>query len=95
MAALPLDPSLARALLAAEELGCLDQALTMAAMLSYESIFFQPPRYIRHHPEWVLYHELIATSHPLVRHVWLRVPGCSQSWPSWINLTLWCSVGKM
>ncbi|CAM6103349.1 unnamed protein product [Calypogeia fissa] len=44
MAALPLDPSLARALLAAEELGCLDQALTVAAMLSCENIFFQPPR---------------------------------------------------
>lgn len=44
--ALPLDPSLARALLAAEELGCLDQALTVAAMLSCENIFFQPPRYV-------------------------------------------------
>ena len=35
----PLDPSLARALLAAEDAGCLDQALTIASMLSCESIF--------------------------------------------------------
>ena len=35
----PLDPSLARVLLAAEDAGCLDQALTIASMLSCESIF--------------------------------------------------------
>ncbi|KAL3695129.1 hypothetical protein R1sor_008780 [Riccia sorocarpa] len=44
MAELPLEPALARALLAAEELGCLDQALTIAAMLSCENIFYQAPR---------------------------------------------------
>ncbi|KAL2632504.1 hypothetical protein R1flu_003983 [Riccia fluitans] len=44
MAELPLEPALARALMAAEELGCLDQALTVAAMLSCENIFYQAPR---------------------------------------------------
>ncbi|MCO5570234.1 hypothetical protein L7F22_023953 [Adiantum nelumboides] len=39
MAALPLEPSLSRALLAAEEAGCLNEALTVAAMLSCESLF--------------------------------------------------------
>eukprot|EP00249_Psilotum_nudum_P003089 c16414_g1_i1 orf=285-2411(+) len=39
MAELPLEPSLARVLLAAEEMGCLNQALTVAAMLSCESLF--------------------------------------------------------
>ncbi|MCO5597453.1 hypothetical protein L7F22_051531 [Adiantum nelumboides] len=39
MAALPLEPSLSRALLAAEEAGCLNEALTVAGMLSCESLF--------------------------------------------------------
>lgn len=39
MVSLPLDPSLARALIAATQLGCLPQATTVAAMLSAESIF--------------------------------------------------------
>ncbi|KAJ7514129.1 hypothetical protein O6H91_23G029200 [Diphasiastrum complanatum] len=43
MAELPLEPSLARALLAAEEMGCLSQALTVAGMLSCESIFHHNP----------------------------------------------------
>ncbi|KAI7837808.1 hypothetical protein COHA_008436 [Chlorella ohadii] len=40
MALLPLDPSLARALLAARDLKCLDQMMTVAAMLSPESSVF-------------------------------------------------------
>ncbi|KAL4440347.1 hypothetical protein ABPG75_003348 [Micractinium tetrahymenae] len=40
MAQLPLDPSLSRALLAAKELGCLEQMMTVAAMLSPESSVF-------------------------------------------------------
>ena len=39
MVSLPLDPNLARALIAATQLGCLPQATTVAAMLSAESIF--------------------------------------------------------
>ncbi|KAI5071455.1 hypothetical protein GOP47_0013706 [Adiantum capillus-veneris] len=39
MAVLPLEPSLSRALLAAEEASCLNEALTIAAMLSCESLF--------------------------------------------------------
>lgn len=39
MAVLPLEPSLARTLLAAEDAGCLNQALTVAAMLSCEFLF--------------------------------------------------------
>lgn len=39
MAVLPLEPSLARALVAAEDAGCLNQALTVAAMLSCEFLF--------------------------------------------------------
>ncbi|KAK9808882.1 hypothetical protein WJX72_005695 [[Myrmecia] bisecta] len=39
MVALPLDPSLARMLLAAAQLGCLPDALTVAAMLSAETLF--------------------------------------------------------
>lgn len=39
MVSLPLDPGLARALIAATQLGCLPQATTVAAMLSAESIF--------------------------------------------------------
>lgn len=40
MAGMPLDPSLARALLAAKELGCLDDMMTVAAMLSPEGSVF-------------------------------------------------------
>ncbi len=39
MVSLPLEPSLARALIAATQLGCLSQATTVAAMLSAETIF--------------------------------------------------------
>ena len=39
MAALPLEPSLARSLLAAADFDCLPEALTTAAMLSAETIF--------------------------------------------------------
>jgi ATP-dependent RNA helicase DHX8/PRP22 len=39
MAILPLEPSLARSLLAASEHACLPDALTVAAMLSAETIF--------------------------------------------------------
>ena len=39
MAALPLEPSLARSLLAAADTGCLPDALTVVAMLSAETIF--------------------------------------------------------
>ena len=40
MVSLPLEPSLARTLIAAAQLGCLQQALTVAAMLSADSIFY-------------------------------------------------------
>ena len=39
MVSLPLEPSLARTLIAAAQLGCLQHALTVAAMLSADSIF--------------------------------------------------------
>ncbi|GBF98616.1 pre-mRNA-splicing factor ATP-dependent RNA helicase-like [Raphidocelis subcapitata] len=39
MAAMPLEPALARALLAAHKLGCLDEMVTVAAMLSAEHVF--------------------------------------------------------
>ena len=39
MAALPVEPSVARTLIAATELHCLPDALTVAAMLSAETIF--------------------------------------------------------
>lgn len=39
MAQLPLEPPLARTLLAADELACLPEALTIVAMLSAEAIF--------------------------------------------------------
>ncbi|KAH7439835.1 hypothetical protein KP509_04G078700 [Ceratopteris richardii] len=44
MAVLPLEPSLSRMLLAAEEAGCLSEALTIAAMLSCESLFLPSPK---------------------------------------------------
>lgn len=39
MAHLPLEPPLGRTLIAAQELGCLSEALTIVAMLSAEYIF--------------------------------------------------------
>ncbi|CAN6449195.1 unnamed protein product [Victoria cruziana] len=44
MAELPLEPSLSRTLIVANELGCLPQALTVAAMLSAENIWAQTSR---------------------------------------------------
>lgn len=38
---LPLEPHLARVLLAAADLDCLDEAITVAAMLSCEGVFTQ------------------------------------------------------
>lgn len=40
MSRFPLDPSLSRTLLAADELGCLEEILTIVALLSVESIWF-------------------------------------------------------
>lgn len=40
MAALPLEPSLARALLAAREFGCLEEMLSVAGLLSVEGSVF-------------------------------------------------------
>lgn len=45
-AELPLEPSLSRTLLEANECGCLSQALTVAAMLSAESTLLLGQRYI-------------------------------------------------
>jgi ATP-dependent RNA helicase DDX35 len=42
MAEVPLDPPLARALIAASQLGCLDAILSISAVLSVPSIFIQP-----------------------------------------------------
>lgn len=39
LARLPLDPGLGRLLVAAAQLGCLEQACTICAMLSADSIF--------------------------------------------------------
>ena len=39
LAKLPLEPPLGRMLLAAAELGCLEQALSLCALLSAESVF--------------------------------------------------------
>ncbi|KAH9303077.1 hypothetical protein KI387_014660, partial [Taxus chinensis] len=43
MAELPLEPSLARALIAANDMECLSQCLTVAAMLSCENVFSPTP----------------------------------------------------
>ena len=42
MASFPLDPSMARMLLASVELGCVSEILTIAAMLSVPNIFHRP-----------------------------------------------------
>lgn len=39
MAKFPLEPRLSRALLASAELGCLDEVLTIVALLSADNIF--------------------------------------------------------
>uniref|UniRef100_A0A3Q7GI98 RNA helicase n=1 Tax=Solanum lycopersicum TaxID=4081 RepID=A0A3Q7GI98_SOLLC len=45
MAELPLEPSLSRTLLEANELDCLSQALTVVSMLSAETTLLPAPRY--------------------------------------------------
>ncbi|PQQ16303.1 pre-mRNA-splicing factor ATP-dependent RNA helicase DEAH7 [Prunus yedoensis var. nudiflora] len=42
MVEFPLDPPLAKMLLMGEELGCLDEVLTIVSMLSVPSVFFRP-----------------------------------------------------
>eukprot|EP00741_Cyanophora_paradoxa_P004973 tig00000842_g4821.t2 len=42
MASYPLDPSLARVLIASKNLKCLEEALTVVAMLSVENVFYRP-----------------------------------------------------
>ncbi|GMH34180.1 hypothetical protein BSKO_02014 [Bryopsis sp. KO-2023] len=40
MARFPVDPSLAHSLIAAKDLGCVDEMVTVAAMLSVENVFY-------------------------------------------------------
>ncbi len=40
----PLEPSVARLLIESTRRGCVDDALTVAAMLSVESVFYRPTR---------------------------------------------------
>nr|CAB3458049.1 unnamed protein product [Digitaria exilis] len=42
MVEFPLDPTLAKMLLMGEQLGCLDEVLTIVSMLSVPSVFFRP-----------------------------------------------------
>ncbi|XP_059657311.1 pre-mRNA-splicing factor ATP-dependent RNA helicase DEAH7-like [Cornus florida] len=42
MVEFPLDPPLAKMLLAGEQLGCIDEVLTIVSMLSVPSVFFRP-----------------------------------------------------
>lgn len=42
MSEFPLDPPLGKMLLAAEDIGCTDEILTIVSMLSGPSIFFRP-----------------------------------------------------
>ncbi|KAK3188210.1 hypothetical protein Dsin_027771 [Dipteronia sinensis] len=42
MVEFPLDPPLAKMLLTGEQLGCLDEVLTIVSMLSVPSVFFRP-----------------------------------------------------
>jgi len=44
MAQFPLEPQFARVLIAANELGCADDALTLVSMLSAEGVWFRPSR---------------------------------------------------
>lgn len=44
---LPLEPSLSRTLMEANEYGCLSQALTVAAMLSAETTLLQGRRLVQ------------------------------------------------
>lgn len=43
MVEFPLDPPLAKMLLAGAELGCSSEVLTIVSMLSVPSVFFRPP----------------------------------------------------
>ena len=40
----PLDPPLSRVLIESTRRGCVPEALTIAAVLSVESVYFRPPR---------------------------------------------------
>ena len=44
MSHLPLEPSLARTLIAAKDLGCLSESITVASMLSSENLFIGSSR---------------------------------------------------
>jgi HrpA-like RNA helicase len=43
MVEFPLDPALAKMLLAGAQLGCSNEVLTVVSMLSVPSVFFRPP----------------------------------------------------
>ena len=42
MAQFPLDPPLAKMLLSADKMGCVEEILTIVSMLSVPSIFYRP-----------------------------------------------------
>ncbi len=43
MGEFPLDPPLAKMLLAGAQMGCSNEVLTVVSMLSVPSVFFRPP----------------------------------------------------
>merc|ERR1719341_2064753 len=51
MAQFPLEPQFSRTLLAAEELGCAGDALTLVSILSSEGLWFRPSRQSTEHVE--------------------------------------------
>ena len=42
MAQFPLDPPLTKMIISADELGCMEEILTIVSMLSVPSIFYRP-----------------------------------------------------
>jgi len=86
MSQFPLEPQFARTLLAAEELGCSGEALTLVSILSSEGVWFRPSRQSR---EQIQEAEEVQRRflHPLgdhttllkVYHEW-EENGCSVEW---------------
>ncbi len=52
MVEFPLDPPLAKMLLAGAALGCGSEVLTIVSMLSVPSVFFRPPDRAEESGEW-------------------------------------------
>ena len=103
MVEFPLEPALARLLLAGAELGCSSEALTIVSMLSvppvffrcgsarlslFASFFFSAPMF------WLSLEVLKGSSDARVHALFSKSPAIQSVLVGWLGMLLVCSSGR-